>query len=118
MIDVELIELGRALMLAAERLDSDDFRARQARLREIEAEHVLLAEGLEADEAAVMRAQEAIQAHYLKAEAEVILNDDTPFPECVADLAMFDELPEPIVAIDDEYATPRPNGADGETHAN
>jgi hypothetical protein len=111
MIDVELIELGRALMLAAERLDSEDFRARQARLREIEAEHVSLAEGLEADEAAVMRAQEAIQTHFLRAEIDAVLDDDTPFPECV------EAAPE-IVVIEDEYATPRPNGADGETHAN
>jgi hypothetical protein len=116
MIDAELIELGRALMLAADRLESEDFQARQIRLREIDTERLALAESLEADEAGVLSAQAAIQAHYLKTEAEAVLNDGSPFPEMTTDPLVFDDVPEivAIETIDDEYATPKPNGADGD----
>lgn len=64
MIDETLAKLSRDLIAASDKLESEDFKARQARFVEIEAERQSLAESLEADEAAVVAAQEALQAHF------------------------------------------------------
>lgn len=64
MIDETLSRLSRALIVASDKLASEDFLKRQARFVEIEAERAALAESLEADEAAVVAAQEALQAHF------------------------------------------------------
>lgn len=106
MIDTELNELARALIAATDRLESEDFKARQARFLEIETERNTLAESLEADEAAVVRAQEALQAHLASGQAS-----------CAADLesppAATTDDPDGIFTLppEDEYQSARANGA-------
>lgn len=63
MIDETLARLSRDLIAASDKLDSEDFKQRQARFIALEAERAQLAESLEADEAAVVAAQTALQHH-------------------------------------------------------
>lgn len=118
MIDQELDHLARALIAATDRLESEDFKSRQARYLEIEAERNSLAESLEADESAVLRAQEALQAHLSSGQASYAADLET-LPESAAGDPDGILEPEPVDASkylrafpeDDEYATPRANGA-------
>lgn len=118
MIDTELNELARALIAATDRLESQDFRDRQERFLAIEAERNALAESLEADENAVVRAQEALQAHLASGQASYAAGLESP-PAATTDDPDGILEPEPVDVSkylrafpeDDEYSTPRANGA-------
>ena len=113
MIDNTLAKLSRDLIAATDTLASEDFLTRQARFVEIEAERAALAESLETDEAAVMAAQSALQAH-LMASATFA----APEPEIAAS-----DVPEPVIEHApgwagifaeqqaDEFSSSRANGA-------
>lgn len=115
MIDPELDQLSRALITATDRLNSEDFRERQARYLKAEAELATLAEGLEADERAVEAAQAALTAYvagnYLDTGG---VADDSPERELFEPGEPFfgvgDEIT-PIPTEEDEYATAKANGA-------
>jgi hypothetical protein len=114
-IDTELSRLAGALRLAEDALNSPDFAAKQARLVSLEtevqdalarldAERETLAAALEGDEAAYEDAQadltRYIARNYL---SDTSTGDDDD-----------DDLLEPIRAVpehDDEFSTPRANGA-------
>jgi hypothetical protein len=83
MIDHELDQLSRALIAATDRLNSEDFRERQERFLALEAERNTLAESLEADEAAVVSAQEALQRH--------VMGGNTQWPP------LFDDQPADVI---------------------
>jgi hypothetical protein len=114
MIDPTLSRLAGALRTAEDTLNSEDFSSRQTWLVQleqeardtiarIEAEREALAAGLEADEAAYENAQNAltayIAANYLESVGTNEPDDDDMF--------------EPIRAVEpeDEFSTPRANGA-------
>ena len=113
MIDTTLAKLSRDLIAATDKLDSPDFRERQSRFVALEAERQTLAESLETDEAAVMAAQSALQAH-LTASA----TPAAPEPEIAAS-----DVPEPVIEHvpgwagifaeqqADEFSSSRANGA-------
>lgn len=63
MIDQELDQLSRALIAATDRLNSEDFRARQARYIALEQEFIALGNELEAEEKAVEAAQAALTSY-------------------------------------------------------
>lgn len=69
MIDLELADMTRELVAAYDRLNSEDFQARQIRLQEVEIERQKLAVSLEEDERAVLEVQKRIQDHVLKGKA-------------------------------------------------
>lgn len=118
--DLELAELSRALVAAHERLNSDDFLARQARLVALESEleatlarlkaemadaearmgeeRRQLAASLEADERAVEIAQAAMYEHC----AQYLEGADLRGPSVPDDAILFSE---------DEYSSARANGA-------
>lgn len=104
MIDTELDQLSRALIAATDRLNSQNFKDRQARYVQLEQEFVALGAELEAEERAVEAAQAALQQHvavtYLDAAVE---------PE--AEEELFGTAPHFAVLDEDEFSTPRRNGA-------
>ena len=120
MIDETLSRLSRELIAASDKLDSADFRERQAafvaleeKQKAIAEERLTLAISLEADETAVVLAQEAIQAYITGSatpaapEPEIAVSDD---PEPVIDHApgwagIFAEQQT------DEFSSSRANGA-------
>lgn len=63
MIDNELDQLSRALIAATDRLNSQDFKDRQAKYVQMEQEFLTLGSELEAEERAVEKAQAALQQH-------------------------------------------------------
>ena len=120
MIDETLSRLSRELIAAHDKLDSADFRERQAafvaleeKQKAIAEERLTLAISLEADETAVVLAQEAIQA-YITGSA----TPAAPEPE----IAVSDD-PEPVIGHapgwagifaeqqTDEFSSSRANGA-------
>jgi hypothetical protein len=120
MIDETLSRLSRELIAASDKLASEEFKARQAAFVELEkrqealaVERLNLAISLEADEMAVVRAQEALQAHFASPatppapEPEIAASDD---PEPVIEHApgwagIFAEQQT------DEFSSSRANGA-------
>jgi hypothetical protein len=120
MIDETLFRLSRELIAASDKLDSADFRERQAafvaleeKQKAIAEERLTLAISLEADETAVVLAQEAIQAYITGSatpaapEPEIAVSDD---PEPVIEHApgwagIFAEQQT------DEFSSSRANGA-------
>jgi putative hemolysin len=113
MIDNELDQLSRALIAATDRLNSQDFKDRQAKYVQMEQEFLTLGSELEAEERAVEKAQAALQQHvavtYL--DAEIDLGEPEAEPE--ADEVLFGADPHFAVldAESDEFASPRANGA-------
>lgn len=114
MIDVELSRLAGALRAAEDALNSPEFASKQARLVSLEtevqdalarldAERETLAAALEGDEAAYEDAQNALTSYI----ARNYLSDTSTGDED------DDDLLEPIRAVepDDEFSTPRANGA-------
>jgi hypothetical protein len=88
---------------------------------EIEAERQSLAESLEADEAAVVAAQEALQAHFAALATPTSPEPETPAEQWTEDeMAMFSEgsheplsmntIPR-IFSEPDEFSSSRANGA-------
>lgn len=115
MIDLELSRLAGALRAAEDTLNSADFASKQARLVSLEtevqdalarldAERETLAAALEGDEAAYEDAQVALTT-YIAANYLESVGTNEPDER---------ELFEPIRAVnepDDEFSTPRANGA-------
>ena len=105
MLDPELDQLSRALIAATDRLNSQDFKDRQAKYVQMEQEFLTLGSELEAEERAVEKAQAALQQHvavtYLDAAVE---------PE--AEEELFGTDPHfAVLDAEDEFSTPRRNGA-------
>jgi hypothetical protein len=137
MIDNELDQLSRALIAATDRLNSQDFKDRQAKYVQMEQEFLTLGNELEAEEVAVERAQHALTQHiarnYLEgadlnepaAEEELFGTDphfavlDAPDPASVADEERQEGWDKyfrqagykPYEPETDEFSTPRANGA-------
>lgn len=138
MIDNELDQLSRALIAATDRLNSQDFKDRQARLVAIEGEietasiehermrqkilgewnqtynrltgeRDAVAAELEAEERAVEKAQAALQQHV----AVTYLDADLGEPEPAAEEELFGTDPHFAIvdAESDEFSSPRANGA-------
>ena len=115
MIDTELSRLAGALRLAEDALNSPDFAAKQARLVSLEtevqdalarldAERETLAAALEGDEAAYEDAQADLTRYIARNYLSDTLSEDED----------DDDLLEPIRAVpepEDEFSTPRANGA-------
>ena len=114
MIDQELSRLAGALRAAEDTLNSPDFASKQARLVSLEtevqdalarldAERETLAAALEGDEAAYEDAQNELTRYIaLNYLSDTLSEEDD------------DDLLEPIRAVpepDDEFSTPRANGA-------
>jgi uncharacterized protein YukE len=115
MIDLELSRLAGALRAAEDTLNSPDFASKQARLVSLEtevqdalarldAERETLAAALEGDEAAYEDAQNELTRYIaLNYLSDTLSEDDDD-----------DDILEPIRAVpepDDEFSTPRANGA-------
>ena len=114
MIDHELSRLAGALRAAEDTLNSPDFAAKQSRLISLEqevqdalarldAERETLAAALEGDEAAYEDAQNELTRYIaLNYLSDTLSEEDD------------DDILEPIRAVpepDDEFSTPRANGA-------
>jgi uncharacterized protein YhaN len=114
MIDLELSRLAGALRAAEDTLNSADFASKQARLISLEqevqdalarldAERETLAAALEGDEAAYEDAQNELTRYIaLNYLSDKLSEEDD------------DDILEPIRAVpepDDEFSTPRANGA-------
>jgi uncharacterized protein YhaN len=114
MIDLELSRLAGALRAAEDTLNSADFAAKQSRLVSLEtevqdalarldAERETLAAALEGDEAAYEDAQNELTRYIaLNYLSDTLSEEDD------------DDILEPIRAVpepDDEFSTPRANGA-------
>jgi sulfur carrier protein ThiS len=113
MIDLELSRLAGALRAAEDTLNSPDFASKQARLVSLEtevqdalarldAERETLAAALEGDEAAYEDAQNELTSYIARNYLTDVIADDD------------DDILEPIRAVpepDDEFSTPRANGA-------
>lgn len=104
MIDETLARLIREAGQALDKLASDDFLKRQAELVEIEAQQAELAdkrnaiaESLEADEAAVVAAQEALQAHFRGSDGV-----SPPVPNCEGTYGISED--ELLEAVNQRYA--------------
>jgi hypothetical protein len=120
MIDETLTRLSRTLIAASDKLESEDFKTRQARYLEIEAERQSLAESLEADEAAVVAAQEALQ-RYVNPPAEVPMPMDAPtnwgaekiFSGTLGETVDVEQYFRPVFGQTepDEFSSSRANGA-------
>lgn len=114
MIDLELSRLAGALRAAEDALNSPEFASKQARLVSLEsevqdalarldAERETLAASLEGDEAAYEDAQNELTSYIARNYLSDTLSEDED-----------DDLLEPIRAVpepDDEFSTPRANGA-------
>ena len=135
MIDNELDQLSRALIAATDRLNSQDFKDRQAKYVQMEQEFLTLGSELEAEERAVEKAQAALQQHvavtYLDAAVEPADSDDGLFEvegsSKVGTTAWYENIaasklhvPTPDEELqyalrnagsEDEFSTPRANGA-------
>lgn len=113
MIDETLAKLSRDLIAASDKLNSDDFKTRQARFVEIEAERQSLAESLEADEAAVVAAQEALQAHFKSSATSAAPEPEAPAEPPSEDVVDVAQYFRPIFgqAEPDEFSSSRANGA-------
>ena len=112
MIDETLSRLSRELIAASDKLASDDFRQRQARFVEIEAERAALAESLEADEAAVVAAQEALQAHFAGSATQAAPEPEVPADEPTESVVDVEQYFRPIFGTQaDEFSSSRANGA-------
>ena len=109
MIDNELDQLSRALIAATDRLNSQDFRDRQAKYVQMEQEFLTLGSELEAEERAVEKAQAALTGHiarnYLEG-AEI----SEPEEELFGTAPHFEDIT-PIPSDEDEYASAKANGA-------
>lgn len=115
MIDLELSRLAGALRAAEDALNSPEFASKQARLVSLEsevqdalarldAERETLAASLEGDEAAYEDAQNELTSYIARNYLSDTLSGDED----------DDDLLEPIRAVpepDDEFSTPRANGA-------
>jgi uncharacterized protein YhaN len=114
MIDLELSRLAGALRAAEDTLNSPDFASKQSRLVSLEqevqdalarldAERETLAAALEGDEAAYEDAQNELTRYIaLNYLSDTLSEEDD------------DDILEPIRAVpepDDEFSTPRANGA-------
>jgi uncharacterized protein YhaN len=114
MIDLELSRLAGALRAAEDTLNSADFASKQSRLVSLEqevqdalarldAERETLAAALEGDEAAYEDAQNELTRYIaLNYLSDTLSEEDD------------DDILEPIRAVnepDDEFSTPRANGA-------
>ena len=115
MIDNELDQLSRALIAATDRLNSQDFKDRQAKYVQLEQEFLALGSELEAEEAAVERAQKALTWHvarYLEGVDRVEDDMFEPDPPFVPALGTGPEgSAMPFAILDDEYASAKSNGA-------
>ena len=118
MIDQELDQLSRALIAATDRLNSEDFRARQARYIALEQEFLALGNELEAEEKAVEAAQAALTSYVngnyldLGGVADEAEDDGLFEPQAfVSDDHLESIGIAPIPTDDDEYATAKANGA-------
>jgi hypothetical protein len=114
MIDLELSRLAGALRAAEDTLNSPDFASKQARLVSLEtevqdalarldAERETLAAALEGDEAAYEDAQNELTSYIARNYLTDVIADDDD-----------DDILEPIRAVpepEDEFSTPRANGA-------
>lgn len=107
MIDETLARLSRDLITASDKLASEDFLKRQARFVEIEAERAALAEGLESDEAAVVRAQAALQAYILAWSVDEQQPDDPAAEDMTIQSPSGREFVFPVA---DEFSSSRANG--------
>jgi hypothetical protein len=113
MIDETLSRLSRALIAASDKLASEDFLTRQARFVEIEAERAALAESLEADEAAVVDAQEALQAHFAGCATPAAPEPETPADDPSESTVDVEKYFRPIFGAEEvnEFSSSRANGA-------
>ena len=127
------IALARAYVAAHDALEGPEHQNDLARLREMDATRLELVGRIEAREQSFTLAQEALFAHDIAATqptvAEQVEAEQIFEPEAIFDAEPTEEPtvwmadPAPVVAMEenaeDEYATPRPNGAQFEevTHA-
>ena len=113
MIDDTLTRLSRTLIAASDKLASEDFLTRQARFVEIEAERQSLAESLEADEAAVVAAQEALQAHFAALATPASPEPETPADDPSESTVDVEQYFRPVFGQTepDEFSSSRANGA-------
>jgi len=128
------IALARAYVAAHDALEGPEHQNDLAALREMDVARFDLANRIEAREQAYTLAQEALFAHDIAATQPTVVEqaelDDIFEPAAIADAepepaeepynVWMDGDPAPVVALEeDEYATPRPNGAqfEGVTHA-
>jgi hypothetical protein len=130
MIDNELDQLSRALIAATDRLNSQDFKDRQAKYVQMEQEFLALGSELEAEERAVEKAQVALQQHVAVTYLDAEIFEDAPDPTMPEEDRKFysgDQWgsepfvpalgtgPEgsamPFAILDDEYASAKSNGA-------
>ena len=113
MIDVELSRLAGALRAAEDALNSPEFASKQARLVSLETEVQDALARLDAERETLAAALEGDEAAYEDAQADLTRYiarnylSDTPTGDD------DDDLLEPIRAVepDDEFSTPRANGA-------
>jgi len=115
MIDETLSRLSRELIAASDKLASEEFKARQAAFVELEkrqealaVERLNLAISLEADEMAVVRAQEALQAHFAALATPAAPEPETPADDesiTITHIPPIDmSLPHMLAASDDVEA--------------
>jgi hypothetical protein len=124
MIDNELDQLSRALIAATDRLNSQDFKDRQAKYVQMEQEFLALGSELEAEERAVEKAQAALQQHVAVTYLDAEIFEDAPeteeaaAPASILDAELSEYLARPlrpdwaqVPVSDDEYASAKSNGA-------
>lgn len=113
MIDTELSRLAGALRLAEDALNSPEFASKQARLVSLESEVQDALARLDAERETLAAALEGDEAAYEDAQADLTRYIARNYLSDTSTGDDDDDLLEPIRAVepDDEFSTPRANGA-------
>jgi len=114
MIDLELSRLAGALRAAEDTLNSPDFAAKQSRLVSLETEVQDALARLDAERETLAAALEGDEAAYEDAQNELTRYIALNYLSDTLSEKDDDDILEPIRAVpepDDEFSTPRANGA-------